>query len=165
MKIRLATIADMNAILPVYDIARNTMRANGNMTQWTNGYPSPEQLMADIRSGNSYVCTNGNDEIVATFYFSTSGEPTYSYIEGGCWLNEEPYGVVHRLAASGVVKGVGAYCIGWCFEQFPNIRIDTHRDNKIMQGILNKLDYKYCGIIYLANGDERLAYQKCLSAG
>ena len=40
------------------------------------------------------------------------------------------------------------------------IRIDTHRDNKIMQHNLLKYGFTYCGIIYLANGDERLAYQK-----
>ena len=43
-----------------------------------------------------------------------------------------------------------------------NIRIDTHRDNKIMQHNIEKHCFTYCGIIYLANGDERLAYQKQL---
>ena len=43
-----------------------------------------------------------------------------------------------------------------------NIRIDTHRDNKIMRHNIEKHCFTYCGIIYLANGDERLAYQKQL---
>ena len=30
----------------------------------------------------------------------------------------------------------------------------------IMQVIIEKHGFTYCGIIYLANGDERLAYQK-----
>ena len=42
----------------------------------------------------------------------------------------------------------------------PNLRADTHRDNRIMQHILQKHGFRYCGIIYLLNGDERLAYQK-----
>jgi len=41
-----------------------------------------------------------------------------------------------------------------------NIRIDTHKDNRIMQHNIEKHGFTYCGIIYLANGDERLAYQK-----
>ena len=46
-----------------------------------------------------------------------------------------------------------------------NIRIDTHRDNRIMRHNIEKHGFAYCGIIYLANGDERLAYQKqCCSA-
>ena len=38
-------------------------------------------------------------------------------------------------------------------------RIDTHRDNKIMQHNITKHSFTYCGIIYLLSGDERLAYQ------
>ena len=39
-------------------------------------------------------------------------------------------------------------------------RQDTHRDNHILQHILKKHGFQYCGIIYLLNGDERLAFQK-----
>ena len=38
--------------------------------------------------------------------------------------------------------------------------VDTHRDNAIMQHNIKKHGFTYCGIIYLANGDKRLAYQK-----
>jgi hypothetical protein len=48
----------------------------------------------------------------------------------------------------------------FCFSLDPNIRIDTHRDNHIMQHNIAKHGFAYCGIIYLANGDERLAYQR-----
>ena len=41
-----------------------------------------------------------------------------------------------------------------------NIRIDTHKDNKIMQGLLERHGFSYCGIIYLLNGAPRLAYQR-----
>jgi len=47
-----------------------------------------------------------------------------------------------------------------CQRRYNNIRIDTHRDNAIMQHNIEKHGFTYCGIIYLANGDERLAYQK-----
>jgi RimJ/RimL family protein N-acetyltransferase len=47
----------------------------------------------------------------------------------------------------------------FCLAHTGNIRIDTHRDNTIMQHLLSKYGFQYCGIIYLANGDERLAYQ------
>ena len=59
---------------------------------------------------------------------------------------------------------------------YENIRIDTHRDNKIMQHNILKQGFTYCGIIYLQSGDaldqrslaskgtqERLAYQKMVS--
>ena len=38
--------------------------------------------------------------------------------------------------------------------------IDTHKDNAIMQHNIVKHGFSYCGIIHLASGDERLAYQK-----
>ncbi len=43
--------------------------------------------------------------------------------------------------------------------QAVHIRIDTHRDNKIMQNALHKKGFSYCGIIHCWNGSERLAYQ------
>ena len=49
----------------------------------------------------------------------------------------------------------------WAFDSFGNVRVDTHKDNYVMQNMLKKLGYSYCGIIYLENGDPRLAYQKC----
>jgi hypothetical protein len=47
----------------------------------------------------------------------------------------------------------------FCFSKDSNIRIDTHGDNHIMQHVIKKYGFTYCGIIYLASGDERLAYQ------
>ena len=54
----------------------------------------------------------------------------------------------------------GIRCLQWCYRQIPNLRADTHRDNHILQHILKKHGFQYCGIIYLLNGDERLAFQK-----
>jgi RimJ/RimL family protein N-acetyltransferase len=41
--------------------------------------------------------------------------------------------------------------------------VDTHQDNVVMQRILEKLGFTYCGIIFVANGTPRLAYQKKIS--
>ena len=48
----------------------------------------------------------------------------------------------------------------YAFSVDRNIRIDTHRDNRIMQHLLERHGFRYCGIIYLLSGDERLAYQR-----
>jgi len=68
-----------------------------------------------------------------------------------------------RLASSGKEKGVAKACFEWCFSQCPNIRVDTHQDNVVMQRILEKLGFTYCGIIFVTNGTPRLAYQKKIS--
>ena len=54
---------------------------------------------------------------------------------------------------------VSEACLDWCFERWPNVRVDTHRDNKVMQHILTKYGFQRCGIIYVKNGTERIAYQ------
>lgn len=33
-------------------------------------------------------------------------------------------------------------------------------DNSIMRHCIEKFDFSYCGVIYLLDGDPRLAYQK-----
>ena len=48
----------------------------------------------------------------------------------------------------------------YCFDIVKSLRIDTHRQNIPMQNSLVKNGFRYCGIIYLESGDERIAYQK-----
>ena len=56
--------------------------------------------------------------------------------------------------------GVMDAVLNFCYRHCDNIRIDTHRDNSIMRHCLQKAGFAYCGIIYLANGDERLAFHR-----
>lgn len=81
-------------------------------------------------------------------------------IEDGAWINEEPYGVVHRIASARTVRGAATFCVNWAFRQTGNIRIDTHRDNIPMQNMLKKNGFRYCGTVYLENGEPRIAFQK-----
>ena len=52
----------------------------------------------------------------------------------------------------------------WAWEQCRNLRIDTHRDNYVMQRLLEKNGFVRCGLIDLREGGERIAYQKCRTA-
>lgn len=163
MTVRRAITEDLQAIMVVLDAAKGIMRASGNTGQWVNGYPSEETILNDIANAAGFVAEE-DGLIVAYFAFIPSPEPTYSYIEGGAWLNEAPYHVVHRIGSYPHVHGVFKVIMDWCFSQDPNIRIDTHRDNHIMQHCITRYGFTYCGIIYLASGDPRLAYQLDLSA-
>jgi hypothetical protein len=160
MTISKALISDIDKIMPVYDCARRFMAENGNPNQWMNGYPSREVIFNDINNGNSYICRHRNGTIVAVFTFIIGIDPTYHIIKDGSWLNDTiPYGVIHRLASNGTQKGIAKACIDWCFTKIRNIRIDTHRDNLIMQQIIIAYGFIYCGIIYTHNNTGRLAYQ------
>ena len=160
MEIRHTRTDDLSALRTIFDNARRFMVRTGNPNQWEVGFPPQAVLEADIQAGCSYVCVE-DGRILATFFFSTAGEPTYRVIREGAWLDAAPYGVVHRIAAAEQGHGAAAYCLDWCLAQCGNIRIDTHRDNKPMQRLLARLGYAYCGLIALEEGrGERLAFQK-----
>lgn len=161
IEIRKTQLEEMDILMDIFEQAKRIMRKDGNMKQWTGNYPSKDIVKADIQNGNSYVCLNEKSEIIGTFAFICGNDPTYTRIYEGGWVeNTLPYGVIHRLASTEDSKGVATSCLQWCYEQIPNLRADTHRDNNILQYILKKHGFHYCGIIYLANGDERLAFQK-----
>jgi len=159
MEIRNTELTDLDKVMEIYDHARQYMREHGNMNQWINGYPKIEMITEDIKERSSYVCLD-DGQIVGVFRFTLGTDPTYINIYEGKWMNDAPYGVVHRIASVSHKNGVASYCLYWCFDKCNNIRIDTHRDNFVMQNLLIKNGFSYCGIIYLEDGAERLAYQK-----
>ena len=106
MVIRQSTPEDLPEILRLIAAARAFMVERGNPSQWPEGYPSAEQLSSDIARGHSYVCVAPEYAgLVGTFYFAVEEEPSYQHIEGR-WLNDNPYGVIHRLASDGRVRGL-----------------------------------------------------------
>lgn len=163
MEIRRAATEDFTTILSIYAYARELMRRTGNPNQWgPTNWPPQELVREDIRTGRSYVCVEAG-RVVGVFYFEqgSSIEPTYARIEDGRWIGDERYGVVHRLAGDGSVKGVGACCLNWAYEQCGHLRADTHPDNKIMQHLFEKLGFVRCGIIHVDEDNyPRLAYEK-----
>lgn len=158
MTIRNATLDDIPRMREIFAIARRFMAATGNPNQWADTYPSLEQLQDDINSGDSYVCLEA-DRVVATFVLRGGDDPTYDVIYQGSWKNDNPYATIHRIASSGEVKGIFTHAMKFALLHYSTIRIDTHRDNKVMQKAILKAGFIYCGIIHCWNGDERLAYQ------
>lgn len=160
MEIRSSTEKDLDAVLQIYEGARTLMRKNGNLRQWNAGYPGRESFLNDIRNSVSYVVIGDGGGLAGTFAFIAGLEPTYRIIYGGEWKDDSlPYGTIHRLAALPGHGGISEACFDWCKARCGSLRADTHVDNKIMQHVLLKAGFAYCGIIHLMNGDERLAYQ------
>ena len=157
MKIRLAMKEDLPNMRKIFEHGRQIQLESGNLTQWEEGYPQDALILEDIENGAAHLCLNEENQIVALFSVFTEPDPTYKAIEG-TWLNDEDYATIHRIASTGLVSGAGQQCIEWVQSRWDNVRIDTHQDNQQMKHILNKLDFEYCGIIYLANGDPRNAY-------
>lgn len=165
MILRNSNKEDLNTIMKIIDEGKEALK-NNNVNQWQNGYPNEETVINDINKNESYVLEY-NGEIIGTLALSFNGEKTYDKIYEGKWLSENKYAVMHRIAVSKVkgIKNIGsellkeseAICIS---RGIKNIKIDTHEENIAMQRLLQKNNYKYCGIIYLLDGNKRIAFEK-----
>lgn len=162
--IRQSTVGDLPRLLDIFSMARHFMAKTGNPSQWAADYPSEELLRRDIGRSDSYVMLC-NNSIVATFVLRGGNDPTYDMIYEGAWLADQPYATIHRIAGSGEVKGVMHLAMQFALRQYDSVRIDTHRDNKVMQNAIIKEGFKYCGIIHCWDGSERLAYQYARDLG
>lgn len=162
--IRRTAIQDLDDVMAIYARASDFMAQSGNPGQWGNGYPGRDLIAADILEGVSYVVEDETG-ILAVFSYIEGEDPTYACIEQGAWKTAQGvYATVHRLASAGREKGMGKVCFSWCAQRAMqhgcvSLRADTHRDNHIMQQLLERSGFEYCGIIYLKNGSPRLAYE------
>ncbi|MBR6595275.1 MAG: N-acetyltransferase [Oscillospiraceae bacterium] len=156
-QIRKAEMADLPRILEIYAYAREFMASTGNPNQWRKTNPPRETLEADIPAGNLFVLEDQG--IHGVFAYFTEPDPTYAHIQDGAWLDDSPYGTIHRIAGDGS-GGVFGAALDFAIRQNPHVRIDTHEDNKVMQHILQKHGFQRCGIIYLVNGEPRIAFEK-----
>ena len=169
MEFRQAKISDLDQIVEIIELSKKYLKET-KVDQWQDGYPGKEDLRRDIESGNSYVLTN-KGEIVATTVISLEGESTYNSIFNGEWITNEEYIVMHRVAVHDKYKGKGIFkeLIKEAESLALNkgifsIKIDTHRDNISMQRAVVKNNFKRCGIIYLEDGSERIAFEKALKS-
>ena len=147
MIIREARIEDIERILEIYDIAKAFMRRTGNPNQWNSSYPDSNTLEQDIHKHQLFVMEEYSI-IHSVFAFIIGDDPTYKDIEGA-WLDDSTYGTIHRIASDGTMHQV-----------FAHLRADTHEDNKVMQKVILRNGFKETGIIYIADGTPRIAYEK-----
>ena len=170
MEIRRTGRGDIAAIMPIFDEARATIATLG-IDQWQNGYPSQSVIEKDEEKFQSY-CVLRDGEIVGTFALIDDGEPTYDEIFEGEWLTgdgKNNYFAIHRVAISVKSRGSGisTKIIDFCADKARksgkiSLRIDTHRGNVVMRRMLEKNGFTHCGVIYLADGAERVAYEKLI---
>lgn len=155
-QIRKAVPEDMPQILSIYASARQFMAENGNPNQWGTTNPPQSQLMQDIADGTLYVMES--DTIHGVFFFSLGEDPTYQKIYEGSWGSDAPYGTIHRIAGDGS-GGIVGTAVAFAKQFISHLRIDTHKDNQVMQHVLEKQGFSRRGIIYIADGSPRVAYE------
>ena len=116
------------------------------------------QLLALYDHARIFMAEHGNPAQWGKNY------PSEELVEGDIRNGNQYVGVaderIHRITSDGTVKGAASACLTWAFGQCGNLKIDTHRDNVVMQNMLQKNGFQSCGIIHVQDGSERLAYQK-----
>lgn len=160
MQIRKTAISELPQLALIFESARAYMRSSGNPTQWGTSRPSLDKVEQDIDLGQSYVCVDEKEGIVATFAFIIGEDPTYLDIDGA-WLREAPYGTIHRMASNGKIHGIANHIFSWAKQQNVDVRIDTHKQNSTMLHVIEKAGFLHCGVIIVDDGTPREAFQWC----
>ena len=155
MNTRKATVNDLSIIMEMISKGRDHIHEY-NIKQWTKGYPGDDVILNDINSGNAYVLLD-NDEIVG-YYVKINHDECYDKIDGK-WLDDSPYVAIHRSVTKYFNRGLGSKMFDEIKKDYKHIRVDTHEGNLSMIHCLLKNGFKYCGVIYLKNGDPRNAYE------
>ena len=108
------------------------MAHSGNPNPVVETYPNQELLEEDMERESLYVIERGG-VVCGVFVLALGEDAGYAEIRGGAWLREGPYGTIHRLAGDGVHRGIFEQCVEFCRENAPDLRADTHADNRTMQ--------------------------------
>jgi GNAT superfamily N-acetyltransferase len=167
LMIRPSVHKELPELMALFSEARATIAALG-IDQWQNGYPNEEIVTEDIEKQRSYAARRG-EALCGTFVLMER-EPLYDRIQDGEWLTGDRiwgYLAIHRVAVAVACRGQGisTAILNFAEEEaktrgLTSLRIDTHKGNVVMRRMLEKHGFSLCGVIHLANGDPRVAYER-----
>ncbi len=166
---RLAQELDLDDMEVILEQAKALLVPIG---QWNADYPAREDFLADMARGECYVLTCGG-RVGGFFTLSARPEEGYAAITDGKWSADEPYAVIHRCAIASQWRGSGLAdrMIGACEELASGLgigwlRVDTHKKNKAMQGLIRRHGFQYRGNVLVdappGSDCRRAAYEKRL---
>ncbi len=168
LSIRLATMEEKEIAMDILRQGKEFMLSNG-LQQWNDDYPAMIDVVEDINTGKGYFICEGNNILGYYCIDCDSNEECYQVIEGQ-WLTsaDATYMVIHRLAFDSKARGKGLGLTAFLLAEeiahekgIKSVRVDTHAENHIMQKIIPKAGYQYCGIVYYF-GSPRTAFEKLL---
>lgn len=162
MKLRKAKRNEAKLCYQCIEDARVYHKSMG-FVQWHKDYPTQQTILDDIEQKVGYVFED-EKKIIGYCCMIIGDEPAYHKIEGA-WKTNRPYAVVHRMAFDQKARGEGlskkAFDLIKKFCQSNDIyaiRVDTQDENKVMQHILDREGFQYCGLIQF-DGGPKLAYE------
>ena len=162
MKLRKAQQREAEICYQCIEDARAYHKSLG-FEQWHPDYPTRQTILDDIDRNIGFVFADENG-VVGYCCIIIGEEPAYRSIDGA-WKTDRPYAVVHRMAFSRSARGHGlsaeafelirAFCLS---NHIDAIRADTQDENKVMQHILAREGFEYCGLVQF-DGGPKLAYE------
>lgn len=167
MDFRKAIYTDIENIMEIITQAQDYLKSKG-IDQWQNNYPNMETIKNDICNKDGYIVLE-NENIVGYVVVSFNKEKSYEKVYGGQWISNNEYAVIHRLAvhknyrgkdvSTIIIESVEKLCL---VKNIKSIKVDTHEYNKSMQKLLKKNSFIYCGVIFLEDGNKRIAFEKLI---
>lgn len=166
LSLRLAHAGEEQRAMDMLNQGKEYMRQQ-NLEQWDDSYPALRDVLGDIEMKQGWFLCCG-DEPIAYFCATDDEEAVYSVIEGQWLTSGSKYLTIHRLAFDSSYRGKGlASAVFSLSEEIAqekgavSLRVDTHGDNKIMQRVITRSGFTYCGIVYY-DGSPRVAFEKLL---
>ena len=142
---------------------REKLKREG-VNQWQGKDPTEETILEDILKGHTFIF-NDHGNIVGTAVLAEGKDSTYAVIDGA-WQTSGEYLTIHRSVVSDeyVGKGMGRRMMNRvklyaASRNVDSIRVDAHEDNKAMRRLIEGSGFSYCGIITVADGTKRVAYE------
>ena len=162
MELRLAQRQEAEMCYQCIEDARAYHRSLG-FVQWHPDYPTQQTILDDIARSIGYAFTD-DAGIIGYCCIVIGDEPAYQIIDGA-WKTDKPYAVIHRMAFNRRIRGSGLsheafqllkdFCRLNCIDA---IRLDTQEENKVIQHILSREGFEYCGLIQFDGGPKQ-AYE------
>ena len=165
--LRKAKSTELDEIMLIIEDGREFLRQQG-INQWQHGSPSKETIKQDIKEQTSYVYEI-DINIVATAMLTNYDRDYENYPT--LWSKCDNYLVIYRMATLKNIRnqGIGRQFLSAIMdfakkENIDYIRIDTHKDNKIMRKFLSNFGFVESGEIKLTiknnlDDKERIAYE------
>lgn len=151
--LRKAKLNDLEAKMLIIKDAKASLNQLG-INMWSENYPNKQEIIDDIKNENAYVyCIN--NKVVATFSLFYGEDPIYEKIKSGTWSSNQPYGIIKRIAIAHEERGKNIF--GEIIENialisivkgFSSLRLDTHPDNQMMRGALEKNGFHFVGELH-----------------
>ena len=165
--LRKAKSTELDEIMLIIEDGREFLRQQG-INQWQHGSPSKETIEQGIKEQTSYVYEIDRN-IVATAMITNYDRDYENYPT--LWSKCDNYLVIHRMATLKNIRnqGIGRQFLSAIVEfakkeNIDYIRIDTHKNNKIMRKFLSNFRFVELGEIKLTmknnlDDKERIAYE------